>query len=77
VLFSLSVLHLPSEHLRGNIPAFNASGKLLPELCFHFSGQKTVSSFLFGELPAGFPVFHSPEGFIRISTDSGLLRRYP
>jgi hypothetical protein len=46
-------------------------------LCFHFSGQKTVSSFLFGELPAGFPVFHSSEGFIRISTDSGLLRRYP
>lgn len=68
---------LPADLFTGKHPAERVFGTLIPVVCCHSSGQRTVTSFLFNAAPASCPAFAASEGFIRICTDSGLLRRYP
>lgn len=48
-----------------------------PGLCFHIPGKVHCCQYSLRCHSAGCPVSVSPEGFIMISTDAGLLRRYP
>jgi hypothetical protein len=62
--------------LRGNILQILLL-ESYPGLCFHIHGKEYCYQYSLRCNSAGCPVSVSPEGFIRISTDAGLLRRYP